>query len=162
VTGLAYLVATTDDALCTRSCSMSPSFSSLVWMAAAAVTALAAAILWSVHARPVEPDGETGWMWGLCALFVLGTWLIVGGFPTRTCPAGVRLDTNFDLCIDVARARRFAATNRAMPKDLAMLGTLVIGLTAVRWRRGVAVGAPIAAATWLFGVGWLLVDTFGG
>ena len=160
-TGLAYLVTTADDALCTRSCSMSPSFSALVWMTAAGVTALAVAILRSVHMRPVEPDGETGWMWGLSALFVLGAWLIVGGFPTNACPAGAHLDPNFDLCIDVARARRFPATDRAVVKDLATFGALAIGLTAMRWRRGVAVVAPVAAVTWLAGTGWLLLDTFG-
>ncbi len=140
---------------------MSPAFSALVWMAAVGLTVLAVAILRSVRVRPVEPDGETGWMWGLCALFVLGAWLIVGGFPTNTCPSGVRLDTNFDLCIDVAGGRRFPPTDRAVMKDLATLGALAIGLTVMRWRRGAVLVAPVAAATWLAGTGWLLLDTFG-
>ena len=130
-------------------------------MAAAALTALAVAILRSVHVRPVEPDGEIGWMWGLSALFVLGAWLVVGRFPTNTCPPGAHLDTNFGLCIDLARARRFPATDRAVVKDLATFGALAIGLTVMRWPRGVTVVAPVAAVTWLAGAGWLLLDTFG-
>jgi hypothetical protein len=166
VTGLAYAVASVDDAFCTRFCTFAPGLAVLIWMASVACAVGGAAILLSIRVRPVSEHGEVRWRWGPFVLFVLGVAAVAGRFATGVCPPGWRLDPNVDQCFQVAsKGRVMPAWNRATLKDGALVIALALGaLTTARLRSAaISVGnvavTVVAAGTWLVGTGWLLRRT---
>lgn len=160
VVGVAFLVPSFRAMNCTRGCTFSQHYAALITVVAIGVAGTGLAIGRAIWRRPVDVDGDTGWTWGLAALFILGMMLIASRVPQHTCPGGTWLDTNFSICIDVARGRRFPAGDRIWLKRAIIVAGWVLGFTVIRSPRWVWVAAPLAAAAWLVGTGWLLADAF--
>ncbi len=76
--------------------------------------------------------------------------------PSFTCKVG-HLDENFRLCIE-ASGRFSEPSNWIWLKALIAILGLMIGI-ALRRPRRVYLAASLAAIAWLFGFGWLLLDT---
>jgi hypothetical protein len=126
------------------------------------LVAIAAGVLAARSAlrRAVTPTGGSGWRWALAVLFGIGAAVLVSRFPSHTCPPGVHLSGEpFRLCIDLVRHERYDPTSWIGLKWVLAVAIPMLGLVAVRLRVPVIVAAPVAAATWLVGMGWLLLDT---
>ncbi len=158
--GMASLVFAVPAMDCTRGCTFSQHYAALISVTALAVTGIGFAVGWSVRRRPVAEDGDTGWTWSLGVLFILGMLLIASRVPRYTCPPGVVLDSNFGVCIDTVRLRRYPPGDWIWIKRVVVATGWLLGLTVIRSPRWVRVAAPVAAAAWLVGAGWLLVDSF--
>jgi hypothetical protein len=158
--GIAFLVPALPALNCTRGCTFSQHFAALIVVTTIGLAAVSIGIGWAIRRRPVEADGDTGWTWGLGVLFVLGMMLIASRVPRYLCPDGAGLDANVSICIDAVRFRRFPPSDRIWAKRAIIGVGWVLGLTVMRSPRWVWVAAPVAAAVWLLGAGWLLVDTF--
>jgi len=89
-------------------------------------------------------------------LFSGGIAVAATRLPSFTCPFG-HLDPNFRLCIE-ASGRFSDPSNWIWLKALIAILGLMIGI-ALRKPKRVYLAAPIAAIAWLFGFGWLLLDT---
>jgi hypothetical protein len=112
-----------------------------------------------VRRRAVSEAGTSGYTAFLSALFVAGILGIVASIPPYTCPAGTHVDPLAALCIN-ARTR-FDATSWLWLKWSIAVAAFVVGATII-WRpRWVRLTAPIAAASWFAGLGWLLTQTVG-
>ena len=112
-----------------------------------------------VRRRAVSDAGTSGYTVFLSVLFVAGILGLVAQIPPYTCPAGMHVDTLAALCIN-ARTR-FDATSWLWLKWSLAAGAFVVGATVI-WRpRLVRLTAPIAAASWFAGLGWLLSETVG-
>ena len=112
-----------------------------------------------VRRRMVSEAGTSGYTAFLSLLFIAGVLAAVALIAPYTCPAGTHLDPLAALCIN-ARTR-FDATSWLWLKWGVAVAGFLVGVTLI-WRpRWVWVTAPIAAATWFFGVGWLLTETVG-
>jgi hypothetical protein len=67
------------------------------------------------------------------------------------------LDPNFRLCIE-ASGHFSTPSNWIWLKALIAIVGLMIGI-ALRQPKRIHLAAPLAATAWLFGLGWLLLDT---
>lgn len=76
--------------------------------------------------------------------------------PSFTCEVG-HLDPNVRLCIE-ASGRFSEPSNWIWLKALIAILGLMIGIV-LRKPGWVYLAAPLAAIAWLFGFGWLLLDT---
>jgi len=160
VVGVAYLLVAVPAMNCTRGCTFSQSYAALISAAALALATAGIAIGSSIRRRPVQGNGDTDWTWALGVLFIVGMLLIAARIPQFVCPDGVTLDANVSICIDTVHPRRFPPSDWIWLKR-AILGLgVLLGLTVVRSSRWVWIAAPVAAATWFLGAGWLLFDSF--
>jgi hypothetical protein len=156
VTSAAFLVASWDDLVCTNSCRFSPGLAALVWFVAIPIGLVGIAIARRVSLRPTQSDGPTNWTLSLVILFSGGVAVAATRLPSFTCKVG-HLDENFRLCIE-ASGRFSEPSNWIWLKGLIAILGLMIGI-ALRRPRRVYLAAPLAAIAWLFGFGWLLLDT---
>lgn len=157
---VAFLVASWDELTCTPAgerCDDVAGVGGMVSLVALAVSVVALVIVVTTLRRPVLDSASNAWTWGLGLIFAIGVTLIATRIPGHTCPDGVHLNPIFQTCID--GARRFAATSWVWPKRILAVAGLVAGLTVMRSPKRVWLSAPIAAAAWFVGVGWLLYDT---
>ena len=160
--GIAYLVASWDELTCHGSpdvCEDLAAGGGLVWVLSLVAIGGSIAIVLATRRRPVEPDGEPGWMWGLGAVFAVGVIAAAALLPSWTCPDAMHVDADFGLCI--GRMTRFGATGWIWLKELLVVAGLVIGFGLIRRARWIAVTAPVAVVAWSGGLGWLLVRTVG-
>jgi hypothetical protein len=155
----AYLAASWDELTChhPRACTPEAAKAGLVWLAALSTAALGGAIAWTVHHSPVDPEGGSGWTWGLTFVFILGTWTAITRIPSFTCPDGYHLDAGFRLCI--SSIDRFESTSWVWLKMLLWSASAVVALTVIRSPRAMPWSAGAAALGWFVGMGWYLHDT---
>jgi uncharacterized membrane protein YgdD (TMEM256/DUF423 family) len=156
VTSGAFLAASWDDLLCTHDCLFPPGLAALVWFIAAPIGLVGIAIARRVSMRPIQTDGSTSWTLSLVILFSGGIAVAATRLPSFTCKVG-HLDPNVRLCIE-------ASGHFSDPSDwiwlkglIAILGLMIA--MALRQPKRVYLAAPLAATAWLFGFGWLLLDT---
>src|SRR5437868_4865840 len=163
LTGGAFLYFSWDELTCdpTRPlcAGFTPALGFLISVAAAAALVGGVAIGVVVRRRPVAAEGYSSWTYALSTLFVLGTLAVVGLLPVFTCPAGTHLDALAGLCIN--RSTRFDAAHWVWLKWLITIAGLGVGVTLVHRARWIFVTAPVTAAVWVFGFGWLLTQTVG-
>ena len=162
VTGLAYVIASLDELTCDPSfppCARSGGVGGLVGIPAFLVILMGVGIVLAVRKRPVAAEGYSGWTLSLGFLFALGVLAVMGLIPSWTCPAGTHLDELAGLCIN--RVTRFDATSWLWLKWWLGLVGVVVGFTLIRRPRWVWITAPLAAIAWLFGFGWVLIDSVG-
>jgi hypothetical protein len=158
VVSVAYMAASWDELTCRpHACTREAAKAGLVWLAASAASALAGAIAWTVRRSPADPEGGSGWTWGLAVLFIGGTWIAVTRIPSLTCPAGYHLDVGFRMCI--GSLDRFEATDWTWLKALLWSVSALVALTVIRSPRAMPWSAGVAALAWLVGTGWYLYDT---
>jgi hypothetical protein len=131
----------------------------LVWFIAVPIGLAGIAIAWLVSMRPTQTDGPTSWTLSLVILFSAGVAVAATRLPSFTCKVG-HLDANVRLCIE-ASGRFTDPSNWIWLKALIAILGLMIGI-ALRKPRRVYLAAPLAAIAWLFGFGWLLLDTVVG
>ena len=106
--------------------------------------------------RSVDPEGSSRWVWLLGAMTVVGSIVIVGRIPAFTCDAG-RYDELLGLCLhppDTSEPQTWVAERIAV-----VVVGVAVGLVVAMKPRWIRVTAPIAAAVWLVGFGWLIADT---
>jgi len=156
VTSGAFLVASWDDLVCTHNCLFPPGLAALVWFIAVPIGLVSIAIARRVSLRPTQSDGPTSWTLSLVILFSAGVAVAATRLPSFTCKVG-HLDANVRLCIE-ASGRFSDASNWIWLKGLIAILGLMIGI-ALRQPKRVYLVAPLAAIAWLFGFGWLLLDT---
>jgi hypothetical protein len=156
VTSGAFLVASWDDLVCTNNCPFPPGLAALVWFIAVPISLVGIAIARRVSLRPTQHDGPTSWTLSLVILFSGGIAVAATRLPSFTCKVG-HLDANVRLCIE-ASGRFSEPSNWIWLKALIAILGLMIGI-ALRQPRRVYLAAPLAALAWLFGFGWLLLDT---
>jgi hypothetical protein len=156
VTSGAFLVASWDDLVCTSSCRFSPGLAALVYFVAVPIGLVGIAIARRVSWRPIQSDGPTNWTLSLVILFSGGVAVAATRLPSFTCEVG-HLDQNVRLCIE-ASGRFSEPSNWIWLKALIVILGLMIGI-ALRRPRRIYLAAPLAAIAWLFGFGWLLLDT---
>jgi hypothetical protein len=156
VTSGAFLVASWDDLVCTSSCRFSPGLAALVYFVAVPIGLVGIAIARRVSRRPIQSDGPTNWTLSLVILFSGGVAVAATRLPSFTCEVG-HLDQNVRLCIE-ASGRFSEPSNWIWLKALIVILGLMIGI-ALRRPRRIYLAAPLAAIAWLFGFGWLLLDT---
>jgi hypothetical protein len=156
VTSAAFLIASSDDLVCTNSCRFPPGLAALVWFIAVPIGLVGIAIARRVSLRPTQSDGPTSWTLSFVILFSGGVAVAATRLPSFTCKVG-HLDENFRLCIE-ASGRFSEPSNWIWLKGLIAILGLMIGI-ALRRPRRVYLAAPLAAIAWLFGFGWLLLDT---
>jgi hypothetical protein len=154
----AYMAASWDELTCrTRGCTPQAAKAGLVWIAALATAALGGAIAWTVHQGEVDPEGGSGWTWGLVFVFIAGACIAVTRIPSFTCPGGYHLDAGFYLCI--SSVDRLEATSWVWLKMLLWSTFAVVALTAIRSPRALPWSAGVAGIAWFVGMGWYLHDT---
>ena len=156
VTSGAFLVASWDDLVCTHNCPFPPGLAALVWFISVPIGLVGIAIAWLVSLRPTQSDGSITWILSLVILFSAGVAVAATRLPSFTCSVG-HLDANVRLCIE-ASGRFSEPSNWIWLKALIAILGLVIGM-ALRQPRRVYLAAPLAAIAWLFGFGWLLLDS---
>jgi hypothetical protein len=158
VVGVAYGIAAAKATMCTGLCAVNQGFAGLIFLVDIVVTAAAVAALRSVSRRPIHPDGDARWRFGLAVILVLGAAAATSRIPDFTCPDGYRL--GIELCA-APSGSRIAATSWVWLKDVLSFGAAVVAvvLTLGRTRRLVPLTAALAAIAWLGGTGWLLVTT---
>jgi hypothetical protein len=155
-TSVAFLVASWDDLVCTHNCPFPPGLAALVWFIAVPIGLAGIAIARRVSLRPTQSDGPTNWTLSFVILFSAGVAVVATRIPSFTCKVG-HLDANVRLCIQ-ASGRFSEPSNWIWLKALIAILGLMIGI-ALRDPRRVYLAAPLAAIAWLFGFGWLLLDT---
>jgi hypothetical protein len=106
--------------------------------------------------RPIQTDGSTSWTLSLVILFSGGIAVAATRLPSFTCKVG-HLDPNVRLCIE-ASGHFSDPSNWIWLKGLIAILGLMIAM-ALRQPKRVYLAAPLAATAWLFGFGWLLLDT---
>jgi uncharacterized membrane protein YgdD (TMEM256/DUF423 family) len=156
VTSGAFLAASWDDLLCTHDCLFPPGLAALVWFITAPIGLVGIAIARRVSMRPIQTDGSTSWTLSLVILFSGGIAVAATRLPSFTCKVG-HLDPNVRLCIE-ASGHFSDPSNWIWLKGLIAILGLMIAM-ALRQPKRVYLAAPLAATAWLFGFGWLLLDT---
>jgi hypothetical protein len=136
---------------------VSRSSAAILASGAATIAVLAGiAIAVRTRRRTVDPDGSSRWVWLLGAMTVVGAVVIVGRIPPFTCDVG-RFDELLGLCLhppDTSEPRAWMAER----VGVVVIG-VVLGVVVAMKPRWIRVTAPIAAAVWLVGFGWLIADT---
>src|SRR3954464_5122987 len=132
--------------------------SAAILASGAATVAIIAGIVIALRTRrrTVDPEGSSRWVWLLGAMTVVGSIVIVGRIPAFTCDVG-RYDELLGLCLhppDTSEPQTWMAARIAIVVMGVVLGVLV----AVR-PRWIRFTAPLAAAVWLGGFGWVIADT---
>jgi hypothetical protein len=157
VAGAAYSFAAIRAAMCVGLCIVNRGFAGLIMLAVVPATLAAVAGVRSVSRRPVGPAGDSGWRFGLGAIFALGVWAAASRIPDLTCPHGYELGG--ELCARVGVGARLAASRWIWLKD-ALIGVgVIIGATVIAARRLTRYTWPVAALVWLVGSGLLLATT---
>jgi len=128
-----------------------------VWFIAVPIGLVGIAIARRVSLRPTQSDGSTSWTLSLVILFSGGIAVAATRLPSFTCNVG-HLDPNFRVCIEAVSGRFSNPSNWIWLKALIAILGLMIGI-ALRQPKRVYLAAPVAAMAWLFGFGWLLLDT---
>jgi hypothetical protein len=160
VSGAAFLLASWDELTCApagETCDDVAGIGGAVSFVSLAVAIAGIAIVATTARRPITGSGSSAWTWGLAVIFAIGTTLIALRIPGYSCPDDIHLNPLFHTCID--GARRFDATSWVWPKRALLIAGIAVGFTLIRSPRRVWLTAPIAAAVWLAGTGWLLYDT---
>jgi hypothetical protein len=157
VTSGAFLVASWDDLVCTHDCLFPPGLAALVWFIAVPIGLVGIAIARRVSLRPTQSEGSTSWTLSLVILFSGGIAVAATRLPSFTCNVG-HLDPNVRVCIEAVSGRFSDPSNWIWLKALIAILGLMIGI-ALRRPKRVYLAAPVAAMAWLFGFGWLLLDT---
>jgi hypothetical protein len=162
LTGGAFIVSSFDELTCSPTyppCDRYAPAGIIIAIVSAFVLAFGIVMGVLVHRRAVSDAGTSGYTVFLSFLFVVGVLVSVALAPTLTCPAGMHLDPLAALCIN--GQVRFDATSWLWLKTIVAVAAAVVGATLL-WRpRWVRVSAPIAAAAWFVGFGWLLTTTVG-
>ena len=114
-----------------------------------------------VRGREVKATGSDAWRWGLAIVFTIGVMVLATRFPSQTCPGEAHLSGPFRMCIDLEQSLRYDSTSWIWAKSLVALAAPVIGFAVIPRRKLITVTAPLTAAAWAAGIGWLLLDTLG-
>jgi hypothetical protein len=140
---------------CLHHCAVNPAIGGVIALITIGATIVAAMLIRAVGKRPVDPAGDSGWTYGLSAIFVIGVFVAIAtGIPRLTCPVGSHLAYSgycsgpHDVHLD--------PRNWEMLKRLSYLGAVIVGLAVIRRPGWVRVTAPVAALVWLAGTGYLL------
>ena len=140
---------------CLRHCEVNPATGGVIALLTTGAAIIALLMLRSVSKRPVDADGDAGWMVGLSLIFVIGVFVATAtGIPRLTCPVGSHLAYS-GYCSGRHDAH-LDPRNWEWLKWSIYLGALVLGVTVIRRRRWVRVTAPVASLVWLAGTGFLL------
>jgi hypothetical protein len=162
VTAAAFLLFSIDELTCNPllpACARYAPGGILIAIAAAFVLVFGIVMFVLVRRRDVSEAGTSGYTAFLSVLFVAGVLGAVAVIPSYTCPAGTHLDPLAALCIN--SRTRFDATSWLWAKWAIVLAAALVAATVI-WRpRWVRITAPIAAAAWFAGLGWLLTETVG-
>ena len=162
ITGATFLVFSIDELTCNplyAACSRYAPGGIIIAIGAGAMLVIGVVMALLVRRRAVSEAGTSGYTVFLSALFVAGVLGMVASIPAYTCPSGTHLDPLAALCIN--SKTRFDATSWLWLKWIIAVASFVIGATLI-WRpRWVRLTAPIAAASWFAGLGWLLTETVG-
>ncbi|MFL5737587.1 MAG: hypothetical protein ACJ76P_09640 [Actinomycetota bacterium] len=162
VTGAGYLLFSVDEITCSPlylPCARYAPGGIIIAIGAAFMLFFGVVIGVLVRRRAVSEAGTSGYTVLLSFLFVAGVLGVVARIPTYTCPAGTHVDPLAALCIN--DRTRFDATSWLLLKWAGAIAAGVIAATII-WRpRWIRVTAPIAAASWFAGLGWLLIETVG-
>jgi hypothetical protein len=156
--GCAYTIAAVAVMLCASGCRVASAYGGLALFVSVPVAGVGAAIVRSVARRPLDPDGSSGWTWGLGLVFAAGVAVATTRFPSFTCPSGGHLDPTLALCIRDG-GRRYGATSWGWLKSLVALVGLGLGASLMRAPRVLWLAAPLAVLAWVVGFGALLADT---
>jgi hypothetical protein len=162
LTGAVYLVFSIDELTCNplyAACARYAPGGIIIAIGAAIMLLFGVVIGVLVRRRAVSEAGTSGYTVFLSVLFVAGILGIVTLIPPYTCPAGTHVDPLAALCIN--SRTRFDATSWLWLKWSVAVAAFVVGATVI-WRpTWVRLTAPIAAASWFAGLGWLLSETVG-
>jgi len=162
ITGVAYLLFSIDELTCNPlypPCARYAPGGILIAIGAGFMLLFGVVMGVLVRRRAVSDAGTSGYTVFLSVLFIAGILGIVTAIPSLTCPPGTHLDPLAALCINTRT--RFDATSWLWLKWGLLVAAFAIGATFI-WRpRLVRFTAPIAAASWFAGFGWLLAQTVG-
>jgi hypothetical protein len=162
VTGAGYLVFSIDELTCSPvypPCARYAPGGIIIAIGAGFMLSFGVVMGVLVRRRAVSEAGTSGYTVLLSFLFVAGILGVVARIPTYTCPTGTHVDPLAALCI--SDRTRFDATSWLWLKWALVVGATSVAATVI-WRpRWVRVTAPIAAASWFAGLGWLLIETVG-
>jgi hypothetical protein len=156
VAGLVWAIQASRVSFCLHRCAVNPAIGGVIALLTIGATIVTVMLIRSVSKRPVDPAGDTGWTYGLTAIFVIGIFVAVAtGIPRLTCPVGSHLAYS-GYCSGPHDAH-LDPRNWELLKRLIYLGAVIVGLTVIRRRRWVRVTAPVASLVWLAGTGFLLM-----
>ena len=162
ITGATFLAFSIDELTCNplyAACSRYAPGGIIIAIGAGFMLVIGVVIALLVRRRAVSEAGTSGYTVFLSVLFVAGVLGIVASIPAYTCPPGTHLDPLAALCI--SSRTRFDATGWLWLKWSIAVAAFAIGASLI-WRpRWVRLTAPIAAASWFAGLGWLLTETVG-
>src|SRR3954471_17651441 len=108
--GVAFTIAASVVAACAAQCAVEPALGGLALFASVPCLVLGLAVGRSVSRRPLDPEGESGWMWGVAVLLAAGIAVLASRIPSLTCSHGGRLDEIFAICV-TRDLHRYDATN---------------------------------------------------
>jgi len=103
-----------------------------------------------------EEQASSHYSWGLGILMAVGLILVSTRIPTWTCHVG-HFDTTLKRCL--TPGSRTDPTSYATLKGAILILGLAAGGIVGSLPNRVRILAPATALVWLFGVGWLLLDT---
>lgn len=153
-TSAVYAVASWPAFACTRRCSVRPAIGGLVFLLSLTAVALAIGLARHISRRPIDPEGSSGWSFGVGVLFAVGVFAATARIPDMTCPAGYQLSA-FAYCSgrhDV----RLDPTSWIWLKDVLIVAGLGGAAALAMIRRRVTLGATIAIVAWFVGTGLFL------
>ena len=140
--GVAWLVA--DSTTCRDpSCHQEAAAAWLVILFGFGIVVLGAAIAWSARRRPLEPDGATGWFWGLGIVFLLSSIGVAILVPAATCPLGGNPDQTLEMCL--AGSDRLPMSSWVWVERLIVAAGIGGGVAIATYRRHVWVNATTCA-----------------
>jgi hypothetical protein len=141
-------------------CDVVSGIGGVVTLLGAALAIGGVVILVALRGREVTDHGHRGWRWALAVTFAVGALVLITRIPGETC-ATPDATPYSGMCIDDEGGGRYAAASWKWAKTLATVLTPVVATGVVARRELIWLGVPLTLATWLVGVGWLLVDTIG-
>lgn len=162
VSGVGAIVAAWGDLWTTcgaldPTCERRSAAAGLLSIAAAFATAGGIAVLVQTRRRGERAHPVSAlYPWGLAILMAGGFFLVWTRIPTWTCDVG-RFDPTLRLCLK-ASSRTTPTSHLPLKVGILVLG-LVAGAIVGSLPRWVRILAPATALVWLFGIGWVLLDT---
>jgi hypothetical protein len=162
LTGLATIAAAWDEVWqrCgdeLRGECVATSSAAILASAAATVASLVGAVIAvRTSRRTVDREGSSRWTWLLGAMTIVASIVISGRIPAFTCAEG-RFDALLELCLHPPDTSQ--PTSLTVQKSAIVTAGAIVGVVIALRPRWIRVTAPLAAAAWVLGFGWLIADT---
>jgi hypothetical protein len=153
-TSAVYAAVSWDAFACTRRCAVKPAIGGLVFLVSLTAAVAALALARHIRRRPVDPEGSSGWSFGVGALFALGTFAAIARIPDMTCPAGYHLSA-FAYCSGT-HDTRLDPTSWIWVKDALAAAALAVAAMLTFVRRRANAAATVAVVVWLIGAAMFL------